>query len=238
MKVALQVYSVRDVINKENFYDVLKQIKDMGYDGVEFAGLYEHDPKEIKKFLDEIGLEAVSSHVGYDALTTNLDKEIETAKTLGQTYLVCPGASGKSKADWEAVAAKFTEISKKCAENGLKFGYHNHAHEFEKFDGEYALDILYANCTNIVCEIDTYWVKKGNEDPVSYTKKYADRMPIIHAKDLDETGKDMEVGTGCIEFKKIFSNLPKLEWIIIEQEQYNYPVMESVKIGCDNMKNL
>ena len=64
MKVALQVYSVRDVINKENFYDVLKQIKDMGYDGVEFAGLYEHDPKEIKKFLDEIGLEAVSSHVG------------------------------------------------------------------------------------------------------------------------------------------------------------------------------
>lgn len=239
MKVALQLYSLRDVINHDNFFEVLKQVKEMGYDGVEFAGLYDHDPKEIKKHLDEIGLEGICSHIGYPAIKDNVDKEIEIAKTLGQKYLVCPGGvTGETKEEWEKAAAEFEEIAKKCEANGIKFGYHNHAHEFEKFDGEYILDILYANAPSIICEIDTYWVKKGNEDPISYTKKYADRMYIIHAKDLDENGKDMEVGTGCIEFEKIFANLPKLEWIVIEQEQYNYPVMESVKIGCDNMTKL
>ncbi len=238
MKVALQLYSLRDVINHDNFFEVLKQVKEMGYDGVEFAGLYDHDPKEIKKHLDEIGLEGICSHVGYPLLTEDIDREIEIAKTLGQKYIVCPGTNPETKEGWVETAAQFEEMSKKCEAAGLKFGYHNHAHEFKKFDGEYALDILYANAPNIICEIDTYWVKKGNEDPISYTKKYADRMYIIHAKDLDENGKDMEVGTGCIEFEKIFANLPKLEWIVIEQEQYNYPVMESVKIGCDNMTKL
>ena len=41
----------------------LKKIRDMGYDGVEFAGLYGNSPADIKAMLDEIGLTAVSAHV-------------------------------------------------------------------------------------------------------------------------------------------------------------------------------
>lgn len=47
LPVAIQLYSLRDEMAKD-FKGTLKAVKEMGYDGVEFAGLYNHDPKEVK----------------------------------------------------------------------------------------------------------------------------------------------------------------------------------------------
>ncbi len=46
--VAIQVYSVRDFAEKD-LKGTLQALKDMGYDGVEFAGLYGNKPADIKK---------------------------------------------------------------------------------------------------------------------------------------------------------------------------------------------
>ena len=54
-KVALQLYSVRDNM-AEDFEGTLKKVKELGYDGVEFAGLFDKTPAEVKKLVDEIGL--------------------------------------------------------------------------------------------------------------------------------------------------------------------------------------
>ena len=63
MKIGLQLYSVRDCIHSgEDFRKVLKEVKGMGYEGVEFAGYAGLTPEEIKDALDESGLIAVSSH--------------------------------------------------------------------------------------------------------------------------------------------------------------------------------
>ena len=45
--IALQVYSVRDDLEKD-FYGTLKKVKELGYDGVEFAGLYGNAPADIR----------------------------------------------------------------------------------------------------------------------------------------------------------------------------------------------
>ena len=42
--VAIQIYSVRDDA-QANLFGTLKKLKEMGYDGVEFAGLYGHTPE-------------------------------------------------------------------------------------------------------------------------------------------------------------------------------------------------
>lgn len=60
--VAVQVYSVRDFAEKD-FRGTLQKIKDMGYDGVEFAGLYGNSPADVKKMCEEIGLVPISAHV-------------------------------------------------------------------------------------------------------------------------------------------------------------------------------
>ena len=60
--VALQMYSVRDDA-KANLDDTLRQVKEMGYDGVEFAGLYDYSPEEVRALCDKYGLTPISAHV-------------------------------------------------------------------------------------------------------------------------------------------------------------------------------
>lgn len=239
MKVALQLYSLKELTEKD-FLGTIEKVGEIGYDGVEFAGYFGFSAAEIKKTLNKAGLEAMGAHVGYDLLMNDLDNQIAFAKELGLYSVVCPGANGETKEEWEQIGKNLNEIGKKFKENGIIFGYHNHAHEFKKFDGEYALDILYANSDpkNVIAEIDTYWVKKGNEDPAAYTHKYSGRIPVFHAKDLDEAGNDTNVGSGCIDFQKVADGIEGLEWIVVEQEAFSADPVECVKIGCENMKKI
>ncbi|MBQ7391055.1 MAG: sugar phosphate isomerase/epimerase, partial [Clostridia bacterium] len=62
--VAIQVYSVRNDASAD-LRGTLEQIKEMGYEGVEFAGLYGHTPEEVRAICEEIGLVPISAHVPY-----------------------------------------------------------------------------------------------------------------------------------------------------------------------------
>lgn len=52
MPIAAQVYSVREEAGVD-FAGTMKQLKSLGYDGVELAGLYGRTPDEIKGWLEE-----------------------------------------------------------------------------------------------------------------------------------------------------------------------------------------
>ena len=64
LPVAIQLYSVRDDAAAD-FRGSLEKIKKMGYDGVEFAGLYGNSPAQIRSMCKEIGLVPISAHVPY-----------------------------------------------------------------------------------------------------------------------------------------------------------------------------
>ena len=51
LPVAVQLYSVRDEMEKD-FYGTIQKMKDLGYDGVEFAGLFGEEPAKIKEFCE------------------------------------------------------------------------------------------------------------------------------------------------------------------------------------------
>ena len=67
LPVAVQVYSVRDDAERD-FKGTMQKIKDMGYDGVELAGLYGMKPAEVKAILEEVGLVPLSAHVPFQEL--------------------------------------------------------------------------------------------------------------------------------------------------------------------------
>lgn len=69
-KVALQLYSVRDEMEKD-MESALRAVKAMGYDYVEFAGYCGHSAEEVRRMLDTIGLECVSVHQGYEVFLKN-----------------------------------------------------------------------------------------------------------------------------------------------------------------------
>ena len=57
MKFAVQLYSVRDHIeNGNDLLDILAKVKEIGYEGVEFAGYQNLPAEELKARCDELGL--------------------------------------------------------------------------------------------------------------------------------------------------------------------------------------
>lgn len=62
--VAIQIYSVRDDA-QANLFGTLKKLKEMGYDGVEFAGLYGHTPEEVRDMCKALDIVPLSAHVPY-----------------------------------------------------------------------------------------------------------------------------------------------------------------------------
>ena len=79
LPVAVQVYSVRDDAERD-FKGTMQKIKDMGYDGVELAGLYGMKPAEVKAILEEVGLVPLSAHVPFQELEADIEGTVAQYK--------------------------------------------------------------------------------------------------------------------------------------------------------------
>lgn len=248
LPVALQVYSVRDDANND-FVKTMQDVKLMGYDGVELAGLYGHSPEQIREILKEIGLVPISAHVPYDAFAQDLQGTIQTYLTIGCKYVAIPYLFEDSRYGTE----KFKEfmkflptIAKACKQAGLTLLYHNHDFEFKKTDeGEFVLDYIFRSvpAEELQVELDTCWAKFSGVDPVGYLKKYSGRCPIVHLKDYN--GADpfefRALGRGVQNVQAIIKEAAEIgsEWVVVEQDQhYGYTPMEDARISRVYLREL
>lgn len=192
LPVAVQLYSVRDDMEKD-FYGTIKAMKEIGYDGIEFAGLFNEDPEKIKAYCEEIGIVPISAHVPYYDMLENPEAVLAAYKTIGVKYVVVPYLTEECRPGTDGFAATVEGIRKIGAaakELGIQLLYHNHDFEFVKIGEEYALDVLYATVPEdlLKTEIDTCWVNVAGVNPAEYVEKYTGRAPIVHLKDFKKSG--------------------------------------------------
>lgn len=192
--VGLQLYSVRNELEKD-FEGTLKKVAQMGYKGVEFAGLFEKTADEVKSLLEKYSLTPVSAHVPLAQMLEDMDEVIKTYSRIGCKYIAIPYVEEKYRPgspDYSETLKIIENLGKKAAENGITLLYHNHDFEFTKVDGEYGLDIMYSTvpAKYLQTELDTCWVNVAGENPVAYIEKYNGRTPVIHLKDFVMAGKE------------------------------------------------
>ena len=209
-KVGIQLYSLRDAMEKD-MDATLKAVKEMGYDYVEFAGYFGKSAEEVKAILDKYGLEAVSVHQAIGLFEEEGQKAVDYLKTLGVKYCAIPWYNvDEFISNWDATMDKFKNVSKLLSDNDIKLMYHNHDFEFNKIDGEYILDKLYATLSEsvIMPQLDTCWVHYAGVNPSEYIRKYSGRIEVLHLKDfvceklgggpvyalIDEDGNEMDKG--------------------------------------------
>lgn len=250
--VSIQLYSVRDKLNNgADLNNVLKELAQMGYTGVEAANyndgkFYGKTPAEFKRAVEAAGMKVLSSHTTKGLSAEELasgnfaesmkwwDQCIAAHKAAGMTYIVTPWMDvPKTVKDLKTYCNYYNEIGKKCRQNGLKYGYHNHAHEFQKVEDKVVmLDYMLENTNpeDVFFEMDVYWVVRGQNSPVDYFTKYPGRFTVLHLKDHREIGQ-----SGMVGFDAIFKNADKagVKHIIAEIEKYSCPVEESVKQSLD-----
>lgn len=251
--VGLQLYTLRDDIQKQGIEKILSEVAKLGYKKVENFGysqgkFFGKIPNEYSKLLKDNGLEAISGHymtgrtIPMDGLSKNWDKVVEDAATIGSKYAVIAYLmdTERKSEDYKQLfdlLNKGTETAKKA---GLTLGYHNHDFEFtQKIDGEKPYDLLLKN-TTVVMETDLYWFAKAGENAVDYFMKYPGRFPLWHVKDMANTEKKefAEVGTGTIDFGSLFKHAKKagLKHYFVEQDVCKRPPLESIKISIDNIQ--
>ena len=265
--IALQLYTVRANMAAD-FEGTLKKVKEMGYDGVEFAGLHGTPAADVKRMCKEIGLIPVSAHVPFTDMMEN-PSILEAYAEIGCQYVVIPYLNdeyrpGKDK--FREVIEGARLLGEKAKALGLMLAYHNHDFEFDKIGGEYALDILYREVSPelLQTQLDTCWVNVGGEDPVSYIRKYSGRADMVHLKDfvgrksenmyaligIDENEKKdthgkfefRPLGKGVQDFPAILSAAKDAgtKWVIVEQDSpsMGLDALACAKVSIDYLKTL
>ena len=258
-EVAIQLYSVRDILNKVDNKDgkcdaayitLLKNLAKMGYTSVEAANynngkFYDRTPDQFKKDVESAGLKVLSSHC-----TRGLSKEelasgdfssslqwwdqcIADHKAAGMSYIVAPWMDvPKTLKELDTYCAYYNEIGKRCKQQGMSFGYHNHAHEFQKVEDKVMYDYMieHTNPEYVFFQMDVYWVVRGQNSPVDYFNKYPGRFKMCHIKDHREIGQ-----SGMVGFDAIFKNAKTagVKHLVAEIESYSMPVEKSVEVSLD-----
>jgi sugar phosphate isomerase/epimerase len=221
---------------EKDYEETLGLIADLGYAEVEFGSTYGVSKFDFKNALKSYGLKPVAGGASISELQKKLDQYIDDALFFERLYVICywpwlDGGLDKTLDDFKVAADRLNKIGEQVRKEGLRFAFHNHDKEFvDVGDGKLGYDIiLEATDPSVVdMEIDLYWVKKGNADPLEYFDKYPGRFKICHVKDMDKTpDRSFEiVGKGIIDFQQIFEESDKagLQHFIVEQDNAPDPV--------------
>ena len=110
MYLGLQLYSIRDFIEKD-FLGTLKKVKEMGYEGVEFAGLFGKSAAEVKSMLAESGLVGISAHVPIEELLGDAPGVIGKYKEIGCRYNAIPWLSANQSLIQISAPTRQAELS-------------------------------------------------------------------------------------------------------------------------------
>ncbi|GBC99508.1 Inosose dehydratase [bacterium HR17] len=246
-KIALQLYSVRDDCAKD-LAATLQAVAEMGYQGVEFAGYYGRSAHELRKMLDDLGLQVAGTHT---ALTTLLGDElprtVEFNQILGNRYLIVPWLPEEyrnSKDAWLRTAELFNELADKVKPAGMFVGYHNHAVEFQAtFDGVTGWDLFFGHTRpEVVMQLDTGNAMHGGvsaDGILDIFRRYPGRAKTVHLKEFSSTNPNALIGEGEVKWREVFelcATVGGTEWFIVEQETYAYPPLECVRRCLQNLK--
>lgn len=238
--VGLQLYSVREQCAKD-LPGVLAAVAKIGYKGVEFAGYHGRKASELRKMLDDNGLVACGTHTPYESvLEDKLKETIEFNQVIGNKFLIVPWMEGKTKQEWLDKAKLFNQIASKVKEERMYVGYHAHAGDFKKFDGESAWDLFFGTTKpEVVMQLDTSNCREGGADPVEVLKKYPGRALSIHLKPSGG-GPEAAIGEDKVDWKAVFAfceSKGRTKWYVVEHETSKDP-LDAVKRNFEALKTL
>ncbi|WP_299093575.1 sugar phosphate isomerase/epimerase [uncultured Metabacillus sp.] len=244
-KFAVQLYTLREEL-KEGIRPLFKTIKDMGWTGVQISALpKDYDQNEVALALKENNLHAAGMHTSLNRLKNDLNGVLKEAELYGTKDIILPFLAPelRSPEEYKGIKKLLNQIAKDAPE--YRISYHNHAFEFDiDIDGKDALRYLLdpSKDNHILAEIDVYWLKKAGMDPLEYIAPYANRMPIIHLKDMTNDVRQTfaEVGTGVIDFLPIlqWGEENGIEWYAVEQDICERPPLECLETSLRNLKQL
>ncbi|HTS45732.1 MAG TPA: sugar phosphate isomerase/epimerase [Puia sp.] len=217
--IGFQTFPIRDMLSKD-FSGTLKTMAGFGYKFTEmcspqgyaqigFGFLANTKPADIRKTIEDAGLECKSCHFGFPELTDKLDDRIEFAHELGLTQMICSTfwlPNTATLKDYQDAADKLNKSAEKIKQAGMQAGFHNHHFEFATLDGQLIYDALMNRFDpNLVkMQFQTQVITLGFKAS-TYFNKYPGRFISSHLSDWTADKKEVPIGQGVIDWKEFFA---------------------------------
>ena len=220
MPIGCQTWPVREMIAKD-FPGTIKQLAEAGFQTIElcspvgyadsgFAGLAKYKGAELRKILGDAGVKCVSSHFGIEELRANQAASIAWAQDVGLAQMMVPSLDGPrhpTMDDVKRAADEYNKMGEKAAQAGIQQGLHNEDFELTLVDGQRTYDVLLKllDPKFVKFQFQVSTISRGY-DAADYFMKYPGRFVSMHVQDWSPaTRKEMAVGQGTLDWKKIFT---------------------------------
>jgi len=253
IKIGSPLFILRDECSKD-LMKVIERLGEIGYNGIEFLGLFGHSPADIKRKLDSCGLVAIGDHVPFDEFSANTGRVIDERKEIGCSYITIapPQADGMPGGkDYQSTLDTVKRIGEAVNNAGMKLLYHNHAEEIRKeIAGKTILEHIADDIDEslLSLELDLGWIGIGGAQPGYFLKKYKNRCPVAHFKDYARAdNKDgfifRPTGYGALDTAVLFEITlgfdKKPEWYIMDHDcAYERDIYDDLTISLEYFKNL
>jgi sugar phosphate isomerase/epimerase len=258
--ISLQLWSVRDVMKSDPLKTIkalseagYRQVEPYGYDAGKWFGL---EARTFHKMLKDHGIKFSGSHslllnTMFDAKTGKPTAEylkgLDAQRELGCKYIINPWVDDKDRSPdyFKRMCEAMNYAGEHAKSIGARYGYHNHDFEFLIKDGDKLVydTILERTDTKLVdMQMDLYWVRFANQDPMTWFNKAPGRYRHFHVKDMAKTEKreSVEIGAGAIDFQEIFDHKDDSGacTYVVELEHYRTNPLQGVAESLAALKKL
>ena len=244
--ISLQLWSLNQECSQD-FFATLRKVREMGYEGVEFAGFHNKSAAEVRKAVTDLGLQMTGAHLHRDQLEgAKYAETVAFYKELGVTNLIVPWAIGGNgtAAQWQEMAQWLTATADRLEGEGLRLGYHNHEFEFAPTDdGRTPFDIVFGSTpAKVLMQVDMGWSEFSRQDTPGLFRKYPGRSLTTHVKAFSAANRTARIGEDDVDWKKNLTAVVESgggRFFVVEHEEHgDTPPLENVKVCLEYLKRL
>ena len=222
MKFAVQMYTLRHQIqNGDDMLAILGNVKDLGFDGVEFAGFQGLAAETLKARLDELGLVCAGAHMGLDDMKPEkIEATLDYMQALGAWCVGIGGANTETETALSEVCEIMAKADEAAAKRGMQVYFHNHTGEFRMpLFAEKPGTIFERIRDNCHVQIDTYWSFAAGQDNYKLITENKDRIVTLHLKD-GVGDLPMALGEGDNDLAAVIraAKDAEIEWLVLEND--------------------
>lgn len=245
-RIGAQLFTVRDFCKTpEDFQETVKKLSETGYKVVQLSAIGNFPPEEVKKICEREGMTIACTHRSIAEYREKLDFIVDYHRACGCTVAGLGAYPGLEELKNEAEVMETVDflngITRKLKENGLTFAYHNHAFEFKKINGRFIMDYFleYGEFDFIT---DVYWLAVAGINPAEFIRRNADRIKMIHYKDLkvvNNAPEMCEVLEGNLDWDSIITASfdSGAEFALVEQDFCgNTSPFDCMRTSYNNLK--
>jgi sugar phosphate isomerase/epimerase len=158
--------------------------------------------------------------VSYYSATIKDDQDLENALRFAKIL-------GVQNVTGDATGSILTSIDQRFSQSGITFGIHNHFFKGEKFAYESSDDVLKALSglsSTVGSTADVGHFASCGQDPVEAIRKLRPRLKLVHLKDIEASGGEVNVllGKGISRIPEVMKELHRQDFahlVAIEYEK-------------------